>query len=417
MFLLSDYVSFGVGMAFLGPTTVLPSLIRLLGGSPVAVGVLGAIQSGGWLLPQLLAGRHLAKRSRVKGYVVATAVFSRASLALLVPALWYLAVPFPAVAIGAIMAAVAAFNVGDALASVGWFDLVAKGIPQERRGRVMGAAQSISNLLAIGAGVLVKEILARPDPFPASHTLLILLAAISFGLSVLALALISEPAGAGQSAEQTPWREYLPRLAAILRRDPRFAWLTALRWLAGLADMGGAFYVLFAAERLHLPEAIIGLFISAGVVGGLFCGIILGPLSDRKGTVLAMTIIVALRCAVPVLALLAPLLAGWQAWLVPGVFMLIFALMGMANSAYLVGFLKYLLEIAPPGERMPYIAFSNTLGGALMVAPLIAGWLVQVASYELLFAVCLGLGLAGLVVALRGPGRATLQAADGSAAQ
>ena len=54
--ILTGYISFGIGMSFLGRATLLPSSIRLLGGSPLAVGSLGAIPSGAWLPPQAVMG-------------------------------------------------------------------------------------------------------------------------------------------------------------------------------------------------------------------------------------------------------------------------------------------------------------------------------------------------------------------------
>jgi MFS family permease len=414
--LTADYVSFAVGMTFLGPATILPGLVRLLGGSPVAVGALGVIQTGGWILPQLFVGRYVANRPLVKKYVVLPGVASRLCLGLTLPALLLFGVRAPQVALTALLLALAGFALVDAVGSVGWFELLAKSIPLERRGRAVGAAQSLYSLAAIGVGMAVGAVLARPDPFPANYLRLIALAIAFYCIGPVAISLIREPRGIVQGEPEPPWREYLPRLAAILRHDARFAWLTIVGWVAALADMGGAFYVLFAADRLRMPQAMIGLFISASVVGGLLSGIILGPLGDRKGSAAVIVVTMPLRCLRPILALLAPAVAGLHPWLAPGLFVLIFGAMGMVGGAYMLGFTNYLLEIAPPGERSLYVALANTLGIAVMFAPLLAGWLVQAASYEALFGVTLVLACAGLVVALRRPARAGLPLAGSAPA-
>ena len=308
--LLVDYCTFGVGMTFLGVTTVLPSLVRLLGGGPVVVGSLGAIQSGGWLLPQLLAGRYVAGRPLVKRFIVIPAGVGRGLLALFPGVLMLFAGRAPAVALAVLLAVSTCFWVADALASVAWFDLVAKAIPAERRGRVMGAGGSIGGLLGIGAGWAVTGILARPDPFPSSYALLIVLASACFGVGLASMAAIHEPRGAGRGEAQAGWRDYIPRLGLILRTDARFVWLTLTRWLGGFADMAAAFYVLFATDRLGVPQQEIGLFLSAGVAGSLLSGVLLGPLRDRKGSACIVTATLALRCFCPAAALLAPLVAG-----------------------------------------------------------------------------------------------------------
>ncbi len=401
--LLVEYVVFAVALAFLGPTTVLPAFIRLLGGSPLVVGLLGAIQSGGWLLPQMFAGRYASNRQEIKGLVVMPVVVSRGALVALVPLLWLFALQAPALALASILVAWAIFNIADGFASVPWLDLVAKAVTLEERGRALGMAQSAASLLGIGVGAAVAAILARKAVFPANHVLLVAIAAFTFALSVPLLAAIHEPKGVVQGEARLPWREYFPYMVRILRHDAPFAWLTWLRWLGGVADMASAFYVLYATGRLHLPEQAIGLFISAGVVGGLVSGIVLGPLGDRRGRRSIITLIMGLRCLSPLLALAAPLLARLYPSLTLAAFALLFAVMGFANGGQLVGVMNYLLEIAPASERSAYIGLYNTLGGLLLVAPLVAGWLVEVASYELLFAVCFIAAAAGLALALHGP--------------
>jgi len=401
--LMLDYASFSVGATFLGVTTILPGLVRQLGGSPLAVGSLATFQSGAWLLPQLVAGHYVANRPWVKKYVLGPIAFGRSLVFILSFLILLFAVRAPRLALGALLFVLATFWIADGLSSVPWFDLVAKAIPADRRGRVMGAAQSLSSLLGIGVGVLVRQVLARPNPFPANNVLLIQLAAICFGVSFLALALIREPPGAGCGEAQPGWSDYLPRLGLLWRQDPRLAWVAVNRWLAGLADMGGAFYVLFAIDRLHIPQATVGLFISASVAGSFLSGLLLGPLGDRQGPARVIAVTMALRCLCPGLALFSSVLAGAYPGLAPVAIALVFVAAGMAGSANMVGFMNYVLEIAPAGERSTYVGLVNTLGGLLILAPLVAGWLVQVASYEILFAVCLGLAMLGLLFALRRP--------------
>lgn len=405
-----DYVTFILGTAFLSPTTILPAFLRLLGAGPVVVGSLGTIHTGLWLLPQLLAGRYLANRPLVKRYVVVPAAISRLSLLLLAPVLWWSAARAPGLAVAAILLAYTVFVVLDALSAVGWFELLNKVLPPARRGRLLGAAQSLSNLLALGAGALVSLILARPGPLWANHTLLVLLAGLCFIVGPWFLATIREPHGVVQSARPLGWGHYLPRLRGILRHDRRFAWVIAVRWLSGLADMAGAFYILFATERLRMPEEMIGLFVAAGVAGGLLCGALLGPLGDRKGSDRVIVVLMLLRCLAPALTLVSPLVAAQDPGLAVGLFALIFAIIGMATQGNMVGFSNYLLSIAPPGETSSYIALANTLSGLLTAAPLVAGWLVQALSYEFVFALTLGLAALGLALALRGP-RVALAAA------
>ncbi|HOG45267.1 MAG TPA: MFS transporter [Anaerolineae bacterium] len=403
-----DYVTFSLGITFLGATTLLPTLLSVLGAGPVVIGSVGTIQTASWMLPQLFAGRYVANRPLVKWSAVVPAVVSRSFLLLLVPAVWLTAARTPQAAIAAVLVGYAAFGVCDSLASVAWFELVAKALPASLRGRLLGGVQSLASLLGIGAGAVVAAVLARPGPAWANHVLLLAAAALCCAIGPGFLASIREPRGAAQEGLRPGWGHYLPRLAAIMRSDSRFVWCLAVRLVAGLADMAGGFYILYAAQRLHLGEGMIGLFASATVAGGLLSGLLLGPLGDRKGSSRVIVVIMLLRCLTPAMALLAPFIAGAAPSAALAAFVIVFVSMGMANSANMVGFFAYLMAIAPPGESSTYIALVNTLCGLLTVAPLVAGWLVQLASYEFVFALALGLAALGLAVALRGPRQAAL---------
>ncbi len=401
--LVLDYGAFQVGATFLGTTTVLPALVLLLGGTPLHVGALMAIQSGGWLLPQLFAGRQVTNKPRVQRYMLVAAAVSRGAFTLLAPALFLFGVHAPAVALWALLLAMAGLWVGDAVASVAWFEVVAKAIPSRMRGRTMGGAQSLASLIGIGIGGLVKLILDQPNPFPMNHVLLMALAAACFWVSELALALIREPVGIGHTNEQPAWSQFLPRLVTILRTDTRFARVTVVRWLSGFADMASAFYVLYAATRLHIPASTVGLFISAGVAGSFLSGALLGPLGDRRGcskVILASTVF---RCLCPALALFSPVVAHIHTWGATAMLSLVFLAGGIANGANFVGYQNYTLEIAPPTERATYVGLANTLSGLLMLAPLLAGMLLELTSYESLFVICLVLAVLALVAALRVP--------------
>jgi hypothetical protein len=407
--LIAAFVSHGVGATFLGFTTILPSIVSQLGGSPLAVGSLGAITLGAPYLPQLLAGRWIANRPRVRRHLLVPATLSRTCLILIPLALTLWARPAPGLALAAVLVSFGAFQLVDSIGSVSYLEIVAKTIPTQQRGRLFGACQSATSLACIAVGMVVERILARANPFPGAYTLLTSLGVLFIFGVIPTLGRVVEPPGAGSSAQPT-WAEYLPQLGRIMRQDARFMWLAVGRWLAGTVDMANAFYVVYATERLHLPAQMLGLLISAGVVGSLLSGL-LGPLGDRHGARAVIIFSMALRALCPALVLLAPFAAGYVAWAVPVLFVVVFALLGFIAAANMTGFLNYLLEIAPAEQRSSYIGLGNTLSGLAIVAPLAAGGLVQATSYEFLFLATLVIALAGVAYAVRMP-RQRVQVAD-----
>ena len=55
--LLVDYVCFGVAFNFFNPNSVLPAFVGELTDSNLMIGLVSAVFSGSWLLPQLVTGR------------------------------------------------------------------------------------------------------------------------------------------------------------------------------------------------------------------------------------------------------------------------------------------------------------------------------------------------------------------------
>src|SRR5262249_28578659 len=160
---------------------------------------------------------------------------------------------------------------------------------------------------------------------------------------------------------------------SLLRRQPAFRRLTLVRLLAGLGALASTFYVLYATQVLGLPPVTIGLFAGAATAGAALAGVFLGGGAGRWGPQRCVPVITWCQFAVPVLALLVHL--GVFGAATGAVFPLLYVLMGVFDGSVMLGFLTYLLEIAPPGERPTYIGLTNTLSGLLVIVPLAGGWI------------------------------------------
>jgi len=66
----------------------------------------------------------------------------------------------------------------------------------------------------------------------------------------------------------------------------------------------------------------------------------------------------------------------------------------------MLGFINYLLEIAPEGKRPAYVGLGNTIMGVLTVVPMMGGWLLEATSYPTLFGVTAAIVAAGFVFTL-----------------
>jgi MFS family permease len=397
---LADYTFFAVAMAFINPSTILPAFLRQLTDSPLLIGLNGTLQTGVWLLPQLIAANYLDGKAQKKRYLLIPAAAGRPVFFVLTLCLSLGAVRFPAWTLAVFFFGMTLFWLTDALATVAWFDIVGQVFPGNRRGRLFGLAQVLSGLMTVGVGFGINIVLGSTGPpFPHNYAILFLAAGALLACSWFSMATIKETSAAVKTGDALPQTTFLRRLGRIWQRDRNFRLFIAVRLLAGLSDLAIPFYVIFAADRLGLGQGVVGSFTSAQVVGRMAGGVILGALHERRGGRWAIQAGMAAGVLAPLWALLLPLwLPAGHPYVAYG-YSLVFAALGMLQSTFIQGFFNYLLDMAPADERATYIALSNTISGVVLwPTALVGGVILKVTgnSYNTLFAITaagLGLGL------------------------
>jgi len=385
--LIGDYVWFGVGLSFVSSATVLPSFVRQLTDSTILIGLVTAIQTGGWLLPQLLAARWVRGRAREKRFIIIPSMIGRPTFWITAIVVSLFSVRNPGLTLMVFYLGFLLFSVADGMASVPWFDLFAKAIPIARRGRVIGTAQVIYGIVALGVSGTIAYLLGPTSAlgFPNNYALLFFLSGLAFMLSFLAIALIREPEGTVSSPD-SPRSGYLRLLWHILSRDRGFVTLVSTHVLVGYSAMAYPFYVIYATEVLGMSAQTIGIFVLIQTAGGILGGVVLGNLNAKRGSAAVVIAHTGLSLALPLIGFAVYIFSGGVSHaILPYVYMLVFLIMGLANSSIMLGFIPRYLEIAPETERPVYIGLANTLNALTLLAPLIGGWILQEASYPMLF--------------------------------
>ena len=396
-----DYVFFGLGLTFASTTTILPAFVATLTDNKILIGAIGAIWTGGWLLPQIFAAHYLSDKPRKWPIMFWGELVGRPIIAVFVAWLLLAGPRYPGLTLLFFFVAIAYFVITDAVVALTWFDMMGKALSPDVRGRMIGVGQVVTGLAALGAGVVIHYVLGPTGPaYPLNFAIIFGLASLAFTISEISCAFIVEPPEA--VADQRPTlREYLPQLARLIRTDPSFGRVTLVRLLAGLGGLASTFYVIYATRVLNLPPASIGLFAGAATLGTALAGIGLGFAVDRLGAHRVIQITAWCQFAVPALALLFHL--GLFGPAVLYLYPLLYVLLGIFNSSDVLGFLNYVLEIAPPGQRPTYMGLTNTLLGVLILVPLVGGWILERSSYPLLFTLAAVGTLAGALLSLSLP--------------
>ncbi|MHB9026225.1 MAG: MFS transporter [Armatimonadota bacterium] len=386
--------SWMVATTLIDATTVLPVLVLALSGSPFLASLIISIRYAGQGWPQLITASLVSGKPYRKSFYLLAVIPGR--LLLLWPALLLIwRVESPGMMITAILVAYLAFWISEGFSMVPWVDMLGKTVHTQRRGRLFAAMHVVGGLLGVGAGLLVREVLNRPDlPFPMGYGVLFAFSLGVLVVSTISLGLLKEP-------PSPPHEERYSTLALIkdipnlLRSMPRFRQLVILQGLFGAALLPAPFYILFASELLQraVPGAArgegvgIGIFLAVQTAGIIFGNALWGHLSDRYGNRLLLRALALIHAAVPILAILAGLIAradvpGWALYLA---FAPTFLAFGSLTGGTWMGVTNYLLEIAPEHDRPAYIAVTNALNIPAVILPMAGGLLLRVLGYSVIF--------------------------------
>jgi MFS family permease len=384
-----DGTTFWAGASFINASTILPLYINHFTDSKLLLGLIPAIASGGWLLPQLFTANRIQQLPKKKVVPVVWGFYSeRMPLILLALSAWMFAGSSPTLALVAFFLTYAWHTVGAGIIAVGWQDMVAKVIPRERRGRFFGVTNFMGTATGLVGAAGAAWVLENYE-FPTGYVVSFSAAAILIIISWVFLAQTREPV---QMSDQplVSQRDYWRGLSVILRTDQNFRRYLISRMTITLGGMAGGFLAVYAVEYWTLSDSQAGYFTSALLVGQAAFNLFFGFLSDRKGHKLVLELSILSSTLAVGLALLAPS---------PEWFYLVFALVGGAIAGYILSGISIAFEFSPPDVRPTYIGLNNTINGvASIVAPLLGALLAGVAGYQGLFGVAFAVGGLGFVL-------------------
>jgi MFS family permease len=289
---------------------------------------------------------------------------------------------------------IAAF--GDGLVGVPWADLAGTSLDNRWRARMFGLTSAVTGVVMLGLTPLIGVVLGERGPgFPANYAVLFGAAGVLFIVSILPGLFFHELPG-GRAREQLPsLSEFLPELLRVLRADGAFRAFIIARMFTSLFMMAAPFYIGYATVQLRLSsEVAVPVLLAmqtAGSVGGALTYTWLGARSN----LLYIRLALGGSAVLPVCALLADAVGPLPLYIG-------FLVSGLATTDLAFGYLNWVVGYADADQRPIYVGLSNTVAAVIsLIAPFIAGTLVQRLGYRPLFVAALVMALSALFVALR----------------
>ena len=378
---------FGMGWGFGSIGTIIPLFVSHMTTSALLIGLIPAIHSVGWQLPQLFMANSVARLRRYKPMVMLMTIQERLPFLGLALVALFLAKLGNTLALVLTFALLVWQGLGAGFTANAWQSMIAKIIPSDWRGTFFGGQAAIANIMMSIAAIAAGYILDRLHA-PFNFTLCFLLTVAGLILSYISMGMTREPVDQEKSIPEhqpSPWKGGL----AILRRDKNFTAYLVIRMLSQFATMGFAFYIVHGLLHFGMSDLTAGFLTAALTISSTIANAVMGWLGDRLGH---RAMLIAGSLAVGLSSLIA-----WGApsigWLYP-----VFILNGLANVAIWTIGMAITVEFGTEETRPTYIGLSNTLVAPFtIIAPLIGGWIAETAGFQTTFMVS---AIGGLVTAV-----------------
>ncbi len=415
-----------INLAFADSSTVLPAFIHKLSGSNILVGLTGSMMTAGWMWPQLLMSNLLEHRPRKMPFY---------ALGMGIRVLAWLGVFCCTILIGERnpMLLAACFlgfyflsSSAMGVSTLPYMDIVSKSIAPHYRARFFSLRQLYGGFFAIWVGFLVRAVLGNESEFtgivggitrtfkamtmyiicsicrvdtelgfPYNYAFLFICSVSAAFLSFISFLGVREPIHPVQPIRQPMW-QHLKQGPRFLRTDMNYRRFILFRVAAHFSGMASPFYIPYALDELNVSEATIGFFIVCSALSGVVSNTLWGYIGDNYGVRWLLIITAGLMGIPPTIAFSAAVLP--PSLQLPAYF-LIFTVGGILANGMMVGFMAYMLNIAPPRSRPSYIGFMNTFLLPVSFAPVIGGVLAPHIGYRWLFAISICICLIAFAVA------------------
>lgn len=375
------------------PKITLTWLMQALGAPAFAISLIVPIRESGSMLPQLLLAGPVARRPRKAPlYQIGTAVQAIAVFGMVLTALAFTG----ALAGWLIVALVTLFSLGRCLCSLVSKAVLGKVIPKSLRGQTTGWSATIAGLTscAVAAYLLTQS----STKSVSTVVVLLLIASACWLLASLAYGFVNEPEDSNQ--DDDTGRQTTSERFTMLREDPDLRRFVLVRALFVSSALVAPYYILLSGEDSSKVR-ILGALLLASGLAQLLSSVVWGRWSDRSSRTTMMTsgVLVSLLGAVTVaIYLVSPDLLK-TSWLIP----LLYFGLEIAHQGVRVARKTYIVDMTSDENRVEYVALSNSVIGALLLAAgvllgLLATfldpiWLVATLSLLSLAGVALGKGL------------------------
>jgi MFS family permease len=359
-----NYLAFAVegglfsgAFAFVQPQMLMPKVIQTLHGPTWLISLMPVMLSIGYGLPPLFVAHQIERLDHYRPLLLVTGFFQRLPYLIAGLLLLWGQGRFPFLTLLAVSITPLLNGLVGGIGGVAWQQLFMRIIPENKRASLFGWRLTLSCVLGVLGGLVVKYVL-QAWPGVTGYGILHLMAFVILIGSLAVFYTIIEPQTAPKHRVGLSFYENLRRLPRIVPGQTDFLWTVVSRFFRSGMMIGMPFVGLYALKKLGKSEDFLGELIVAQMIGSVCGNFLAGYWGDKSGARPAT--LTAILCFLPV-TLAIPMAST------PLHFFALFVLFGFSFSATDVGFQALILEVCPQKDMATFLSLGAILNVPSMV--------------------------------------------------
>lgn len=390
--MILDTVLYTNAMTFISINSVIPYFLNNIGASTLLISLACALPSIGPFITQPVFSRMTLRQPYKIRIFIKILLLQR-----LIFLVFIFFIPFFATRSHVFLAVAFLFFWGLFNLFVGSYGtfytpILRKLIPDDQRGRMIGVAGALGNLIAVFSSVLVGWLLSKL-PFPYSYCVIFTLGVIVLLLDVLDFKLMVEDEADTVVDTHAGYFRYFLQVPGVLRSNRKYALMVLGYCFFVLTNISLSYYSLFAIRSYQAGPTQIAIFTGITVVGSILAYSVFGNIADRLGYqhVLRLSALCGLAGSLIVLTLsgILPVYAA-------------FALSTICMTGYNLSCSIFIIQETPK-DRMPLYISVNTMITLVVSATvtILSGVVIDHLSFTPVFVMTAAAGFGALLVFLK----------------
>lgn len=375
---------------FMDIDTVIPAMLIQSGGTSFHLGILTAILLGGSSFFQLFFASYLSNKTYKKRYLLTAINLRIISLFVLSFLFFYSENIKSDLIILFIFIIISFFAISGSFANISYMDIFGKSVKAEKRKKFFTLKESITSIAVFISALIVRELFKRYD-YPSNYSLLFFIAALLLLITSLGFWQIKEKRSIIKTNKGII--SFFKQIPSEIKKNSNLKYYLVLINIFGLAISLLPFLILFAKENFELSGKMIGNFLVFRITGMVVSGMVFYRLAHKVNYKFMMQIASVVGALIPIVSLF---LIQYQFY-----YQFLFLLSGFFVSAYKISKNGILLEISNSENRARYTGISGAGDIVSMIFPLLAGVLISVFGFHIIFIIVSVIVFAGFFISTK----------------